>query len=309
VVEAATEALEGLEPASLAWSRGEVDFVANRRMLDEEGNWEGMGPSESGPVDPSVPVLRVDGPDGDLRAVVFGLACHNVTLGSRNLLISADYAGFAREGIEREFPGATAIYLAGCGADANTEPRNGRRQWLNVRRHGASLAAEVRRVLGEENFTPVEGPLRAVRTEVDLPLRTDLSREELERRAEGPDWQGFNARTMIDMMDRGEALPESYVAPLSLWRFGESLDLVGISGEVPVGYAFRAAELLPEGRAWVSGYSHEVFGYLPTARILEEGGYETRGLILPAVGYFDSAVEQTVVDALEEMVEETSATD
>jgi hypothetical protein len=245
--------------------------------------------------------MRVNGAEGDLRAVVFGCACHNVTLDPRNLLVSSDYAGFAREAIERNNPGTTAIYLAGCGADANTHPRGGRRQWVNVRRHGESLGAEVDRVLQEEQLAPVRGPLRTNKTEVELPLRTDFSRDELQQLADGPEWKCFNARGMIERLDRGESLPESYPAPLSLWRFGDDLEMVGLSGEVPVGYAFGAEEILSARRVWVTGYSHEVFGYLPTARIIEEGGYEARGLLPPGLGYFAPEVEQTVLNAIGEM--------
>ncbi|MFP4028519.1 MAG: neutral/alkaline non-lysosomal ceramidase N-terminal domain-containing protein [Candidatus Brocadiia bacterium] len=303
VAETAAEAFKNLAPANLSWTKGRAEFIANRRKLDEDGNWTGMGPHEPGRVDDVVPVLRVEEPDGSLRAVVFGCACHNVTLGPRNLLICSDYAGFARELIEREHPGATAIYLAGCGADANTEPRGGSRQWVHVRRHGVSLATEIGRVLAEEQFEPVDGPFRTAFTEVDLPLQTDLSRETLSEWAEGPEWQKFNAELMLEMMDRGETLPTTYSAPLSLWRFGDDLDLVGISGEVTSGYAFRAAEVLSPEKAWVTGYSHEVFGYLPTAQIIEEGGYETRGLLPPGVGYLSPDVEETVVEAIRKLDE------
>jgi hypothetical protein len=301
MADAAEEAVDDLVPANLGWSHGEADFIANRRKLDETGNWTGMGPAEAGPVDRTVPVLRVQKPDGSLRAVIFGCACHNVTLDPRNLLVSADYAGFAREAIERDHPGAIPIYLAGCGADANTEPRGGRRQWVHVRRHGESLAREVGRVLRDADFVSLNGPLRTSMREIDLPLQTGLSREELSRRADGPEWENLNASAMLEMLDRGAELPETYTAPLSLWRFGDDLDLVGIAGEVVSEYAFRAAEVLPSEHGWVTGYSHEVFGYLPTAKIIEEGGYETRGLVPPGIGYFAPEVEETVVDAIREM--------
>ena len=303
VAEAVSEAAASLAPARLSWSRGRTGIMRNRRVLDERGVWTGMGPYEPGPTDTSVPVLKAESPGGELRAVLFGCACHNVTLGPENLLVSSDYAGYARETIERAHPGATAIYLAGCGADANTEPRGGPRQWVHVREHGRTLGKEINRMLCEEAFRPVGGPLTTVLCDADLPLLHELSREELAARAEGPEWLRLNAQNMLQALERGEPLPETYSAPLGLWRFGNDLNLLAISGEVTCGYAFRAAEVLPAGRLWVLGYSHEVFGYLPTAKIIEEGGYEIRGLLLPGIGYFAPEVEDTVVSAISRLAE------
>jgi len=49
---------------------------------------------------------------------------------------------------------------------------------------------------------------------------------------------------------------------------------------------------------WVAGYCHEVFGYLPSAQIVREGGYEMRGLLPPAIGYFSENVEEVMVNAV-----------
>ena len=75
-----------------------------------------------GPVDHDVPVLRVETPDGKLRAVVFGYACHNTTL--QFYQWCGDYAGFAQKYLEEKHPGATALFWMGCGGDANPLPRS-----------------------------------------------------------------------------------------------------------------------------------------------------------------------------------------
>ena len=41
-----------------------------------------------------------------------------------------------------------------------------------------------------------------------------------------------------------------------------------------VDYALRLAREYPERRMWVAGYSNDVFGYVPSVRVLREGGYE-----------------------------------
>ena len=51
---------------------------------------------------------------------------------------------------------------------------------------------------------------------------------------------------------------------------------------------------------WISGYCNDVFGYLPSARVLAEGGYETRGLYVD-VGLFAPEVEDVVMDTIKDL--------
>ena len=78
-------------PARLSWGGGGVGFVKNRRRFDEEGRYGGMGPNPEGFTDPRVRVLRVDAPEGPMRAVLFLLACHAVTFNQHNLKLSGGY--------------------------------------------------------------------------------------------------------------------------------------------------------------------------------------------------------------------------
>src|SRR5205814_305559 len=113
----ADEALARLEPANLSWGLGMAPFVMNRREFTDRGIVLGFNPK--GPVDRSVLVLRVDDPQGKLRVVVMGVACHCTCSGSKNMLIDGDYAGCAQAELQTRFPGAQAMFLTGCGGDAN----------------------------------------------------------------------------------------------------------------------------------------------------------------------------------------------
>ena len=296
----AAEALAALEPARLSWSVGEIDFVANRRRFDSEGHYQGMGPNPAGHADRTVPVLRIDSPDGPLRALVFGTACHPVTLGGGSNKLSADFPGYARQYIEKAFPGVTTLFVQGCGADANPQPRSTSEQEKVVRRQGEQLGAEVCRVASGE-LQPIRGPLRVAFTMVDLPLEPVPSNAELAQRAKGPFWQSHNARRIIEAQSRGEPIPTHYSAPLALWRFGNDLTLAAISGEVVSDYSPLAAGALKPERVWVAGYCNEVFGYLPSARIVQEGGYETVGLVSAHIGQFSAEAEQVLLASLRRM--------
>ncbi len=300
LADVAAEAMATREPAKLSWGVGEIGFVTNRRRFDSQGNYQGMGPNPDGHADRSVPVLRVDSPDGRLRALVFGTACHAVTLGGNSNKLSADFPGYARQYVEKEFPGATTLFVQGCGADANPQPRSTSDQEALVRKQGEQLGAEVCRIVSGE-LRPIRGPLRIAFTMVDLPLEPVPLNEELAQRAKGPFWQSHTAKRIIEAQSRGETIPMHYSAPLALWRFGGDLTLIAISGEVVSDYAPLAAGALKPESVWVAGYCNEVFGYLPSTRIVREGGYETLGLVSANVGQFSSEAEQTLLDALREL--------
>ena len=106
---------------------------------------------------------------------------------------------------------------------------------------------------------------------------------------------------MLAMLDRGEQPPTSYTCPLTVWQFGNDLTLVGLSGEVVVDYVTFLEKALGPNNLWVAGYCNDVFGYLPSARVLAEGGYETRGLYSGSAGIFDPRAEQVVVEKVRDL--------
>ena len=294
IVAAAQRALGGLRPANLSWGRGVAGFVMNRREFTERGVI--LGSSPSGPADRTVPVLRISGTDGRLRALVFGAATHCTTLTGRNMLVSGDYAGYAQQFLEARNPGVQAMFVTGCAGDANPYPRG----TLDLaRRHGSELASTVQEVLKGE-LAPVGGPLRTEFRRVELPL-VEHSRDQIEAmRAGAPSYRRFFVDGAMAKLDRGEPLLRSYSAPFALWQFGSDLTLVAFSGETVVDYVRLTREALGPLKLWVSGYGNDVFGYLPTTRILHEGGYETRGLYVE-YGLFKPGVEDVVMKAVTDM--------
>jgi neutral ceramidase len=293
----AVAALRDMQPARLSFGVGRADFVMNRRLPVKDAIV--MAPNPEGPVDRSVPVLRVEAFDGRIRALVFGCACHPVTLDGNNKKISADYAGYAQAAIERRFPGAQAMFVIGCGADANSHPRGTAGL---ARQQGDQLAAEVARVAGTA-MQPVRGPLRPELAWIELPLVHDFSRPQLQAMAAGSSvWHARNAKGMLNILDAGKPLPNSYRAPLAVWQFGDDLTLVALSGEAVADYASRIARVLGPDGLWVAAYSNESFGYLPTARMLKEGGHESMCLTLD-IGIFAPRVEDTIIVEVRKLAE------
>jgi hypothetical protein len=290
IANAAIEAWNNRSPARLSWGSGVVNFPMNRRQATERGIILGVNPR--GPADRTAPVLRVEDTNGTTRGVVFGAACHNTTLTGSQLNINGDYSGYAQMYLEAKL-GAQAMFMAGCGGDANPYPR-AKLEYAQV--HGRELSDEVARVLGTE-LKPVRGPVRTAFRRVALPLQQH-SRAELDRMGvNAPGWLKFYVDGAIALAKEGKRVPDTYSAPFAVWQFGQDLTLVGYSGETLVDYALLAEKRLGPLKLWVAGYCNDLFGHLPPAHVLAEGGYETRG-IYAGVGLFRPETENVVMDAV-----------
>jgi hypothetical protein len=80
--------------------------------------------------------------------------------------------------------------------------------------------------------------------------------------------QKFAADQMFALLNKGEKTPMHYPAPMTVWQFGGDLTLVGLSGEVVVDYITDLEKALGPNNLWIAGYCNDVFGYLPSARVL-----------------------------------------
>ena len=295
LVEVATQALSQMEPARLSWSSGVAHIAMSRREFTPKGIILGVNPR--GLVDRSVPVLRVDSPEGKLRAVLFAYACHNTTLTQTNYHLCGDYAGFAQSFIQERHPEAQAMFMIGCGGDANPYPRG---TIKDARDNGAALGQEVCRVL-DAPLRPLAGPLTCVFDYVSLPLQT-FSRNELEKLTNGPSWQTGNAAALLRKLERGDKLASAYEAPVAVWQLGTNLTLVALSGEVVVDYVPLLENALGPLQLWIAAYCNDVFGYFPSARVLKEGGYECRGLYTTE-GFFAPAAEHVLIAKVRELAQ------
>ena len=289
IVDVVGRALGAMQPARLRFAQGTAGFAANRRTA--------INPD--GPVDHAVPVLTVERRDASLAAVVFGYACHNTTLPASFVSYHGDYAGVAKAELERRHPGATALFIQGCGADANPSPRG---TVDLVERHGRELADAVDRVMGDG--IDVAGPLRAAFTTVPLDYAPAPDADAWRRKLlDANPHVRSHAQMMLDVIARDGHTVTAEPAPLHVLRLG-SLPIVALSGEVVVDYAM-AVKRKYGGGTWVAAYTDSVFGYVPSTRVLREGGYEGGDAMLyfGRPGPFADSVESRVLGGVDRLME------
>ena len=280
-------ALADRQPGRLEWTEGTVRFAKNRR-------------TEGGPVDHSLPLLKATDVDGKLRALWTSYACHCTTLGGDFNHICGDWAGYTQTAIQRNHPGTIALVTIGCGADANPFPRTGLEY---AEQHGEEIACEVQRLL-KDDLKPISSQLVGRFERIQLPFDTLPTLDEWKAKAEQGGGVGYHAQKQLARLARGEALRTELSYPVQVWTFGDDLAVVFLAGEVVVDYALRLKRELDRNRLWVDGYANAFPGYIPSKRVLEEGGYEGGG----AMVYFDQPtrfapqVEELVISAVHRLV-------
>lgn len=259
----AGDTLADLKPAQLSYNFARAGFAMNRRrdysLPEDDVNFRKRN-NPFGPVDHDVPVLCVADLEGNERALLFGYACHNTTVGFYEFC--GDYAGYAQEYLEADHPGVTALYLAGCGADQNPYPR---RTFELAKRHGRSLATAVEAALFA-NPRPLSGASLGC------------------------------AMEMIELKRIEEGNEETRTYPIQVIQIGNDVTLVALASEVVVDYSLRLKRELatPPAMLWVAGYCNGYQGYIPSARVLAEGGYEAPP--------YTPAIEEQIVAEVHELV-------
>jgi len=245
-------------------------------------------------------VLAARDKQGTVKAVWANYACHCTTVGSRNR-VGGDWAGFANASIEREFPGAVSLMTIGCGADVGPQPSGN----LEIaHRHGQAIAAEVKHLLAKPTRQLAAAPRVATR-QVKLPLAEPPPRAYWDEQLRGG---GFHKQLAIAMIakfkDRG-AIPKHVDYPLSVWTFGDDLVMVFLAGEVVVDYSVRLNRQLDWSRLWITAWANDMPGYIPSRRVLQEGGYEAdfSQVYYAQPTRYDPVVEDVLVKAIMQLVD------
>jgi hypothetical protein len=267
----AAEAVAALQPAQISWGVGKADFAVNRRE-----NPADQVPALrqklalKGPVDHDVPVLVAKGPDGKPFGILTQYACHCTTLDYDKY--SGDYAGYTQIELEKAFPGAVALFAAGCGADANPLPR---RDEAMAIKYGKELAVATANVVNY-GLKPLAGDKLAFAfEEIPLKLSKTPTKADLEKElADKNIYIAARAKVLLKKLAETGSLSPTYPYPVQVWKLGTDIDWILLGGEVVADYSLRLKRSNGDSRTWVTAYTNDVCAYIPSLRVLKEGGYE-----------------------------------
>ena len=292
---------ESFRLAMASGGKKEADHSINRRLTKKivwrrplRFNVTGLAPNHRGPTDETVTVLAVSLADGTPGPVVWNYACHPVKF-PKGRAASPHYPGVVRDKI-REGLGAQVPVLFFQGFSGDTRPSvlaepkfpEGARQayrrlrfgpsWLPMTRERyeswtRSLAAVVVRALDDVEPLDLKGGIRAARLAVE--------------------------RTQF-------VTPSGAPVTFQAAMLGCDFSLVGLSGEVMAVYARWVRKLVGGKYVMTVGCLEDTAGYMPTRRMVREGGYEGRGFLAPfSLESVSPDIEKNVRCALRKVVRRT----
>ena len=253
-------------PGTVGYASGMADHSVNRRRPGWEVNRRSLphrtilaAPNPQGPRDETIHVVLLADDGGRVGCVLWSYACHPVGFPALDR-VSADYPGVVRARLRARF-GADlpAIYLPGFAGDVRPRSVEGPRPFRQRLReivsgplfvqfpagaYSAWASTLAERVVDIASGAMPGRPLRAVACTASLPL----------------------ARILVD------ARPDQTVTFQRL-SLAADLHFAAVSAEPVAGQAALLAGLW-DGVVIPVGCIDTVFGYLPTGRMLAEGGYE-----------------------------------
>lgn len=281
------EARAATVEATLSWAYGRCGLAFNRDFIDPASGREVCGLNLLERADDTLLVGRITDRAGKVTATIVNYACHPVSLGGANRLISPDYVGAMREVVERDTAAAICVFLHGASGDLTPrrsyEPhveaadQNGRELGYAAL---STLAAmfppgqqlqyqgieESGTALGVWRLTPkpsVNGVISAQMLTTKLPLKDLPSRAEIEKQL-----AAATQRYVIERLERTLNRRELAGAGtegdfyVTVWRLGDSF-MVGAPTELYSQIQINLREKFPDTAVAVLNLANGTFMYLP----------------------------------------------
>jgi hypothetical protein len=276
LIDAVRTARDKLEPARISFGNGVSFANINRRAKDVDGRIS-LGLNPDGPVDRRFNLIRLDRPDGRLLAVIANYPMHGTVMSGQNLKISGDGPGTVAAYLEDKLS-ATVLFVNGAAGNiapiysVYPNPQAGHLTQFRVLLGDRILAALGSLAPGTATVT-----LRHAEQFVETPRREGIEwPQELSTYASAGD------RPLVRLPVRFVRINDAVIWSAPVELFCE--------------IAMDVRERSPFAHTFYFGYTNGWFGYLPTAKAFEEGGYETR--TSPFTPQVETDLTRTVISFL-----------
>ncbi len=256
--------------------------------------------------------------DNNIHGLIYNYACHATTLGPDNYLISADFPGVVRKYLEEYNPGMIPIFLQGCGADIKPYISADNDQFKScnydeLEEAGISLAKEIQKLINkpdkkthELSEKKCEDNIRWRKIDINIRTRSDEVKlytevwdiqkwESIINDPEEPHYRKVSVKKILSDTKAGRV--KNYLPYyISLLRLDKSTCIIALEREVVSDIGKNIKKIISDEDIIVLGYSNEVFCYIPSRKVLLEGGYESKSFIPTRLaGPFVYEVEDIII--------------
>lgn len=314
--ELVAEARTSASDAILSWAYGRCSLAFNRDGIDAVTGRDICGLNLLEKADDTVLVGRVTDTTGKITATIVNYACHPVSLGGANRLLSPDYIGAMRELVQKETGGAPCVFFHGASGDltprrsyeANVEAadQNGRElgyaalstlasmfppgqqlQYMGIEESGTPLGvwrltakpSASWEIAAQSVTTKLRVKETRTRSEIQEQLAAATERYEIERleRALGG----------LDLVGDGVENEFSF----TVWRLGDSF-IVSTPAEPYSRFQVDLREKFPNAAVAVLNLSDGATTYLPKPSAFQRDVYQARVALYEA-----GALDQVTAEA------------
>ncbi len=269
-------ALANLRSVKIGYGCGHAVLGSNRR----EKGYQSDAQRDSGTIDPTFAVVRLDNMNGSPYVLLMNYAMHPVTLYGDNHYISADYLGILCNFIETTL-GSEAVFLQGACGDINPKIHG---SYECTKMIGNQLGEEAVRV-AHQIITDEVSCVKMNHRRIKLPLAQPPNLSQLhailqsleEHREETDVWQKTQKEWAQELLLYHRAhggFPKTVETELQCLQI-DDIVFVMLPGEIFITTALKIKQKFPQKHVIVVGYANDCsMGYLPSAKAYEEGGYE-----------------------------------
>lgn len=267
---------ECLEEGELRLAVGTTDISVSRRLLTDNGvEW---APNFAAEIDKELAVMKLVNTEGRLRSILFSHGCHPTSMNNRE--ISAEFVGHACDCLEERYEDVTAVFLQGCGAEIKPVTSvNGNRfkpcTFEEMEQAGEAFALEVAEMIEHSSFRAIEPSFQTKLLNVKL-YTEEANVAEYEQQINDPavtEDKRNVLRKLVKGIEKGTARDHLHIY-IAIWQLDAKTKLIALEGEISTDYSLMIKRLLQDQTTIVLGYSNGVFTYIPTRKMVTEGGYE-----------------------------------
>ncbi len=316
-VAAALEAKQSVCEVTLWAGETRTGVPLSRRKPLADGT-VAFAPNPAGPVDDFLPFILLKSRDGSPVCLLFSVACHPSTIKGDELayIISADFPGAAASEIDRNLGKTAALFLQGAGGDAKASVigqnldawRGG--TWEDVANAGKMIASEIQAACSA-GLRKVKPHLKTTLIETNLPLAAVPTRDELMAILESPESKAEDApihlrvrrmwaEEQLALLDLGHGLRTDVPVLVQGIQLGRGLRIIGVEGELVAEIGMLIRDFYGSGITFVLGYSNGAQMYIPTSKMIAQGGYEVES-------YWEYRQPAPLAEGLESFIREALA--